>query len=290
MIRSVKHLTKFDIVATDGSIGSVDDIYFDDERWAIRYLVVDTGKWLSGRHVLVSPLSVVKTEWGERRLLLSITRDQVRNSPDIDTHKPVSRQHEANYLKYYGYPAYWGHTALWGAFPYPMLPSPEQMAELEAVSAEEQRRAAAQGDTHLRSISEVTGYLIRATDGELGHVDDFLIDDVSWAVRYLVINTSNWWFGKQVLAAPSWISGIQWASKTVDVRVTRQAIRNAPLYDRAEHVDRQWEVAYHQQLNQPGYWLDEEDAAAIKEAHEFLQERPQSQPAEDPLERRAKPR
>ena len=287
MIRSVKHLKRFDIVATDGSIGAVDDFYFDDERWVVRYIVVDTGKWLPGRRVLISPYSVIRTEWGEQRVLLSITRGQVKDSPAIDTHQPVSRQHETNYLRHFGYPYYWTHAGLWGAYPSPMLPTAVQMAKHEATLAGDQQRATASADSHLRSVAEVTGYLIRATDGELGHVDDFLIGDVSWAVRYLVINTSNWWFGRHVLVAPRWITAIDWVSKTVDVNVTRAAIKSAPAYDRAEHVDRQWEAAYHQHVRGGDSWLDEEDAAAIKAAHQYLQDEPG---ARDPLERRSRPR
>ena len=109
MIRSVKRMKRFEILATDGRIGAVDDFYFDDDRWAIRYVVVDTGRWLPGRRVLISPLSVSSTEWNEQRFVLSISRDQVRDSPDIDMHQPVSRRHEQDYLDYYGYPYYWDH-------------------------------------------------------------------------------------------------------------------------------------------------------------------------------------
>jgi hypothetical protein len=271
MIRSVKHLKAFTIEATDGPIGSLKDLYFDDERWAVRYAVIDTGKWLPGRRVLISPYSVRQLEWGEQRMLLSISREQVKGSPEIDTDKPVSRQHEAAYLQYYGYPHYWGHAGLWATFPQPMLPSAEHLAMGKAAAAAEQDTAAVTGDSHLRSIAEVTGYLIRASDGELGHVDDFLIDDLSWAVRYLVVDTSNWWFGKHVLAVPSWIDRIDWPSRMVDIRLTRQALKTAPPYDRAEHVSRQWEAAYHQHLQQPGYWRDEDDAAAIKRSQDHLQ-------------------
>ena len=249
MVRSVKDLKRCEIVATDGSVGAVEDFYFDDERWAVRYIVVDTGKWLPGRRVLISPYSVIRTEWGEQRALLSISRQQVRESPGIDTHQPVSRQHEAEYLKHFGYPYYWTHAGLWGAYPTPILPTAAEMAKREATLADDDRRAVESGDSHLRSVSEVTGYLIRATDGELGHVDDFLIGDVSWGVRYLVINTSNWWFGRHVLVAPRWITAIDWVSKTVDVNVTRAAIKSAPAYDRGAHIDRQWEAAYHQHVH-----------------------------------------
>jgi hypothetical protein len=288
MIRSVRHMKKFEVIATDGRIGSIEDVYFDAERWAVRYIVVDTGTWLPGRLVLISPLSVTRTEWGEQRLLLSISQEQVKNSPGIDAHTPVSRRQERDYLDYYGYPYYWGHAGLWGAYALPMLPTAEQLAAERVRASQAEEKAAEQGDTQLRSASAVIGHVLRATDGDLGHVDDFLLDDVSWAIRYLVIDTSNWWFGKQVLVAPEWIADLAWPERTVNVNVTRQQLKGAPEYDRAEHVDRQWEAAYYQHLEQPGYWLSEEDARAIKEAQSYLRDEPAQPP--DPLERRSRPR
>lgn len=228
MIRSAKQMTKFEIVAADGRVGSVDDFYFDDERWAIRYVVVDTGLWVEGRRVLISPLSVSRTDWEGQRLLLSISREEVKDSPDVS------------------------------------------------------------GDTHLRSASEVSGYGVRATDGELGHVEDFLFDDVSWAIRYLVIDTSNWWLGKHVLVAPRWIRQIAWEDRSVTASVRRHRLKNAPEYHRAEHVDRQWEAAYYRHLQQPGYWIDGGEAHAIKEAQSYLREEPDRHSAS--VERRSRPR
>jgi hypothetical protein len=288
MIRSAKAMKTFEIVATDGRIGSIDDFYFDDERWAMRYVVVDTGRWLPGRRVLISPLAISRTEWNEQRLLLSISRDQVKNSPGIDTHQPVSRQHERDYLDYYGYPYYWGHAGVWGAHPVPMMPTPDQIAAQRARTVEADRRAAEQGDTHLRSASAVSGYVIRAVDGDLGHVEDVLFDDVSWAARYLVVDTSNWWFGTQVLIAPEWISDISWPERSVSVNVTRQLLKGAPLYNRAQHIDRQWELDYYKHLLQPGYWLTEDEARAIKEAQSYLKEMPDRHEAS--VERRSRPR
>lgn len=287
MIRSIKYINRFSVVAQDGAIGAIDDVYFDDERWAVRYVVVDTGTWLPGRRVLISPLSITQVQWGEQRVLLSISRDQVANSPEIDTHKPVSRQQEAAYLGYMGYPYYWGGGALWGATAFPMLPTPEQAAEARITAAEEQKQRH-RGDSHLRSVSEVTGYHIRATDGELGHIDDVLVDDGNWAVRYFVVDTSNWWFGKQVLVAPNWIAEIDWAQREVNIGVTRQTLRNAPTYDRAEHLDRQWELAYYGHVNRRGYWLDGDEAATIKQAQAFLSDA--DAPPADRVERRSNPR
>jgi hypothetical protein len=288
MIRSMEHMKKFEIVASDGRIGAVNDFYFDDERWAIRYVVVDTGRWLPGRRVLISPLSISRSEWGAQQLLLSISRDQVKDSPGIDTHQPVSRRHERDYFDYYGYPYYWGQAGMWGAHAIPMLPTPEQIASRRAAAEEVERKAAEQGDTHLRSAAEVSGYVIRALDGELGHVENLLFDDISWAIRYFVIDTSNWWVGNHVRIAPEWIADISWPDRSVSVNVTRQRLKSAPRYDHAEHVDRQWEADYYQHLQQPGYWLTEKDARAIKEAHEYL--RADTDRHEASVERRSRPR
>jgi hypothetical protein len=141
---------------------------------------------------------------------------------------------------------------------------------------------------HLRSVSEVSGYVIRAADGDLGHVEDVLFDDLSWAVRYLVVNTQNWWFGKLVLAAPGWITEISWPERSVSVSVTRQRLKSAPPYHRAQHVDRQWELEYYRHLQQRQYWLREDEARAIKEAHSYLRHEPEGQ--EVALERRSRRR
>jgi hypothetical protein len=288
MIRSARQMHKYEVFASDGRIGAIDDFYFDDERWALRYVVVDTGRWLPGRRILISPLSIERTDWNDQRLVLAISLDEVKNSPDIDTHQPVSRRREQEYFDYYGYPYYWGHAGLWGAHAIPMMPTPQELAERRARAAEAERRAVDQGDAHLRSVSAVTGYGIRAADGDLGHVEDVLFDDLSWAVRYLVVDTSNWWFGKHVLLAPEWISDISWSGRSVAVEMTRHSLKNAPPYDRGQHVDRQWELAYHQHLQQPGYWLTAGEARAIKESQSYLREEPDRH--EMAVERRSRPR
>jgi hypothetical protein len=254
MLHRVKDLQGCDILATDGGIGSVETLYFDDARWTIRYLVVDTGKWLPGKLVLVSPIAIRQPNWTNRTLAVALTRDQVRNSPDIDTHKPVSRQQEVAYARYYRYPYYWSGPGLWGAWPSPALIPPHEMAELDRYAEAEQERAKAQGDDHLRSTKEVIGYRLHASDGELGHVDDFLIDDDTWAIRYLVIDTSNWWSGKRVLVSPEMIQEISWSGHHVSVDLTRDRVKAGPEFDAAAHVDRQWEVDYYRHYNRAPYW------------------------------------
>jgi hypothetical protein len=229
----------------------------------VRYFVVDAGSWLSSRKVLVSPLSVQQPDWPGKTLSVSITKVQVSNSPNIDTDKPVSRQNEEQYLGYYGYPYYWGGTGLWGdaMYPYSMVPSydgdgPEwlerQREDEVALAAERARHR--NDDPHLRSCEAVQGYHVKASDGEIGHVSGFLVDDATWAIRYLVVDTSNWWMGHKVLIAPPWIIGVQWSDKTVSVDLTRDAVQASPVYDPKAVMDRAWERNLHQHYDRTGYW------------------------------------
>jgi hypothetical protein len=267
MLRSMNDLDDYTIRATDGDIGHVKDFYFDDKTWVVRYLVVDTGNWLSSRKVLISPIAVGHPNWSEKVLPVSITQEQVKNSPDIDTEKPVSRQHEIRYLGYYGYPFYWGGTGLWGEEAYPsmlmagyggfvatpqILPPEQVIADALAEAAQHQH-----DDPDLRSVKAVMSYHIEATDGDIGHVKGMLVDDETWAIRYLIVDTSNWWLGHKVLIAPQWIEEVRWPDTTVSVNLTRRAVQDAPPYDPAAQLDREQEMSIHEHYGLPGYWVDE---------------------------------
>jgi hypothetical protein len=253
MLRNIKTLQGYAIHATDGVIGSVADMYFDDERWAIRYLVVDTGGWLSGRKVLISPHAMGRPDWMARVLPVSLTKAQVQHSPDIDTDKPVSRQHEAEYLGYYAYPYYWGGVDLWGLGAYPGHLTTLPAIEAEVAAATGTAAAPVTADSHLRSCKTVAGYYIHASDGDIGHVETMLVDDTSWAIRYLVVNTSNWWVGHTVLVSPKWIESIDWSTSRVTVDLTRAAIQSAPAYDADADLDREAERAIYDHYGRTGY-------------------------------------
>jgi sporulation protein YlmC with PRC-barrel domain len=255
MMRNVKDLRGYAIRATDGVIGTVDDFYFDDEDWGIRYLVVDTGRWLSGRKVLISPIAIDSPDWMLQELPLSLTKSQVKRSPDIDTRKPVSRQHAAEYSRYYGYPYYWGGAGFWGMGAYPgSLTAEDTINEKLKAAATHPTRTA--DDCHLRSSNAVIGYQLHATDGNIGHVDDMLVDDQTWAIRYLVVDMHHWWSGRRVLVAPRWVDNVSWSMATVSVDLTRFAIEGAPPYDSEAQLDRQREQALHDHYDRPGYWTD----------------------------------
>jgi hypothetical protein len=249
MLRSVDDLKGLSLRATDGEIGNVDQFYFDDETWTIRYLVVNAGSWLVGRMVLISPISLGKVDWSAGHLAVTLTMKQVENSPNIDTHKPVSRQHEAEFLGYYGYPFYWSGTDLWG----PVL-HPADLSE-RITAAEAPLKAKESIDRHLRSTNEVSGYHIQAVDGEIDHVEDFLVDEETWSIRYMVVDTRNWWPGKKVLVSPQWIESISREESKVHVDLSRETIKDGPEYDESAPVTRQYESQLHDIHGPPGYWL-----------------------------------
>jgi len=229
MLRSLKELERCVVEATDGGIGSVQDFYFDDESWVVRYLVVDTGEWLAGRKVLISPHSIGGLAADGKSLSASISREQVKNSPAIDPDKPGSRARERGYFAYYGYPYYWDGAGLWGENAHPgMTVGGVAYADpASEIEAEREQHV----NPHLRSCNAVARYYLHASDGEIGHVQGYLIDDKSWAIRFLIVNTSNWWLGHQVLIAPQWIEDVSWLDSTVTTDLTRQAVKHSPAYD-----------------------------------------------------------
>lgn len=258
MLYNLSTLEGFSLGARDGEIGSVEDFYFDDEAWVVRYLAVDTGSWLAGRRVLISPASLGKVDRDGRRIAVDLSKEQIENSPPIDTHKPISRQHETELYDYYGYPYYWGGPYMWGPVAYPggyaTLPSeaPEETTQTRELQAmRDQQRSE---DQHLRSSREVTGYYIEASDGEIGHAEDFLLEDANWAIRYMVVDTRNWWPGKKVLVSPRWISHINWQETKAHVDLPREQIKQAPEYEPSISITREYEDRVHRHYSRPGYW------------------------------------
>jgi uncharacterized protein YrrD len=243
MLRSTLHIHGFTLHATDGDIGTVDDMLFDDIAWTIRYLVVKTGNWLNERQVLLTPISFKDIDWENRHVTVNLTRQQVKDSPDITADMPVSRQQEIDLFTYYNYPFYWEGSGIWGTtmYPTPMIPAGAIQREMEVPTEEERAQdetnerptlmeTRSQDDPHLRSVREVTGYRIEARDGRLGHVETFVFDEYTWSVRYVVIDTNNWLPGKKVVVSPHVISHIEWAETKVIVDLPQETIKQAPEY------------------------------------------------------------
>jgi sporulation protein YlmC with PRC-barrel domain len=249
MLITAKTLEGYKLTHSDDEIGSVKEFYFDDYYWTIRYLVADTGNWLMGRQVLLSPYAVSNVIKEQHHITINLTKQQIESSPSLNSDKPVSQQFELDYYGYYGWPMYWGGSYMWGAYPYPyprMEPDRERWDEMTPADQE--------WDPHLRSTREVTGYHIQATDGEIGHIEDFIIDDETWAIRYLIVDTRNWGPGKKILLAPQWIDRVSWNEAKVFVNLPLENIKQAPAYTKDSLPSRDYETSLHQHYDRPGYW------------------------------------
>jgi uncharacterized protein YrrD len=248
MLHKAKTLKGYKLHSLDGEIGKVEEFYFDDHYWTIRYLIADTGNWLTGRQVLISPHALTAVNKEEESISINLTKKQIENSPPLDSDKPVSRQYEETHYEYYGWPTYWGGPFAWGPYPI-ILRNPEERTK--------STKGGKAWDSHLRSTRAVSGHYVQATDGEIGHVEDFVIDDETWAIRYLIIDTRNWWPGKKVLISPQWIERVSWDEFTVFVNLLREAIKQAPEYTEESLLTRDYEADLHKHYNRQGYWVDE---------------------------------
>jgi hypothetical protein len=245
MLRSLKDLERYTVTVRDGDLGKVVDFLIDDEHWMVRHLVVETGRFLAGRRVLISPISFQAADWSNHCFHVNLTMDLVKNSPSVDTALPVSRQHEWDNYRYYGYPAYWGDPMLWSLG--------DSDAPAKSVKAD---------DIHLRSAREVRGYHVDGQGDDVGHVDDFVVDDLLWGVRYLAVATSAWWFSKKVLISPDWATRIDWAEGKVFVAQSGEAIKASPEWDPEAPINREYEVRLFDYYGRPLYWQGDAAAAA----------------------------
>jgi len=226
MLRSIKQLFGTKLGASDGEIGHVKDFYFDDQNWAVRYLVVETGSWLTSRKVLISPYALGDADMAGNVLPVNLTRKQIEDSPSLEWHKPVSRQYEEEYYRHYGWPSYWQGDALWGMGGFPILEAPPIPLPSEAATEIGPRPEPT--DAHLRSTQAVTGYHIRASDGIIGHVCDFMMDDKTWAIHQFVVKTGHRFSGKEVLIPTSKVDRISYEESTVFVNLTSEAVEHSP--------------------------------------------------------------
>jgi sporulation protein YlmC with PRC-barrel domain len=248
MLRSIKELLGYELMATDGEIGKVDDFLFSDDDWFIRYLVGDTGPWIFGRKVLIATDSLIQPVWDSKTFPVNLTREEVKNSPDTNLAKPVSRIHEEQLRSYYNWPVYWGATHAVPGGPVYMPPNLFNQKK-------EKREAAPEEQSNLRSSSALLDYRVHATDGETGEVSDFIVDDETWQVRYVVTDTSGKLEQeKEVLIALEWINSIVVDTRNIYIDLTREAIRFSPEFDPTIPVNRQYEEVLYDYHGKPKFW------------------------------------
>jgi hypothetical protein len=245
MLYKAKTLKGYQLNSLDGDIGNIEEFYFDDQFWTIRYLVANAGTWLTGRQVLISPYALVAVNQDRKDIAIHLSQQQIEDSPSLTSHKPVSKQFEQEYYQYYGWPLYWDGPYMWGYYP---------TIERDSTKWNAPSHIQKDWDPHLRSTIAVSGYHVHALDGEMGHIDDFIIDDETWTIRYLVLATQNWWPGKDVLISPEWIERIDWSQSTIYVNLYKANIKESPEYSAKMLLDRAYEVRVHRHYERQGYW------------------------------------
>lgn len=227
---SLNSLLNFDIEALDGDIGFIKDILFDDQSWTVRYLSVDTKRWMPlSKKVLISPVSLQLLDVAEEKVHVSLSKEDVLNSPSIDTHKPISRQFEEVLFDFFGYGYYWNGMGLWGEFQ-----SPAELAQQDKLQENEgeKDRVTENQDAHLRSIDEVKHYDVVETDGMQGHVHDFILDSDTWTIKYLVLDNRNWLpGGRKVLLPPSYLDSLSWKDQAVFCELNIEQLKSIPAFD-----------------------------------------------------------
>lgn len=264
MFRSVKSLKNMLVEATDGYLGKIEEFYFDDQSWAIRYLVVEIGPILSKKKKLLSPAAFVGPR--SEGFVVNITTEQIRESPDIDTDKPISRQKELKLHDYYNWPYYWNYPIYTNAFGAPLFSGYGGAFDPAALSSdryyiEKDREIRDQqlqqsNESGMRSTNEIIDYAVKANNTDIGYVDDFLIDDDQWVLRYSIINTDGFLSGRKVILGSHWAQKIEWASKSVFFDIEPDLIKNGPPYDKDMVLSREYETRLSDYYHRPYYWID----------------------------------
>ena len=248
MQQVVNSMIGYTVRGIDGDLGKVKEFYFDDATWIIRYMAVETGNWLSNRKVLISMSAMGKSNLASHVININLTREQVSNSPDVGTDKLVSRKFESALHKYYEWNSYWN-----GGFY--ILPGYGMGSALLAAgdteTEEESLACIRKIDPLLRSTREISGYRIHAIDGDIGHVDDFIVDEDGWNIRYLVVDIRNWLPGRRVVISPQWIMEVDWNNAKVFVDISCDAVKNSPRYDPSKLISLDYERKLLEHLRKP---------------------------------------
>ena len=257
MLSRTKQLKNYKLNTIDGEIGKVKDLYFDDQEWTIRYLVVDTGRWLSTRKVLISTHAMEAINKEEEYININLTNSEIENSPSLERDKPVSRQYQTNLNTHYNFPMYWTGLKSSGMG----MQKSGSLVSLPIVEEDnyylEEEEEEEEWDPDLRSTEYVRGYHIETSDNSVWHISDFIVDDETWQIRYLVIDTPNWLPSKKILVSTQWIEKVNWDKSLVVVNITREQIKQAIAYDEEEPIDRNYEISLYKYFDKKAYWETE---------------------------------
>ena len=260
ILTTMNNLRGYELQATDGKLGKIDALYFDEDTWKVRYLVVNVGNWLMRQYVLLTPDCIEYVDREQETVVVSLTKDQIENSPDIDTQKTISREKEEMLHDYYAWVPYWRTMPVAAAgAPYgvPLASGALMMPGTAQSDQTVEERPERSLESTLRSTKEVKGYNIYANNGEIGHVETFLVDSLHWVIRYVIVDTGKWLPGRQVLIAPMWVSGMRWADSEMYLDLTKEQVETSPEYVAERYIYRDYETRLYDHYDQPPYWHKE---------------------------------
>jgi hypothetical protein len=254
MLKTLLEMRGYRLRAIDKDLGSVEDFYFDDRVWKIRYLVADTGNWLPGREVLIGQEGLGRSSWEDKVFPVMLTSAEIEDSPGIETDLPFSLQKEKELRLFFKWREYWNDEVFIQPAGFRPMSVPAGAGVDPSLQSEFNSSARLDANHHLRSANEVQGYYIQAKDGEIGHLDDFVVEDTTWGLRYLVVDTRNWLPGKKVLISHKWVNSIDWNTQIVEVEMTRETIERSPEYDPDKPINREYEVRMYDFYGKPHDW------------------------------------
>lgn len=232
MQHTINSLIGFKMGASDGEIGEVKEFYFDDVSWAIRYLIVETGNWLYNKKVLIAPQALLAADWANKIFPINLTKEQIKNSPDIDTDKPISYGKEIEMYGHYDWQPYMGAGFFAGGSGALMNMTPIIDEELIKVNDQTDKDY----DPNLRSTSRVSGYYIHATDGDIGHLKDFILDTDTWTITDLIVDTHNWFGGHKVQIPVRHVTEIQWENFKIIMDISKEYLKDSQVFNESMFV------------------------------------------------------
>lgn len=222
-------LKKYSIYATDGEMGKVHDLYFDDERWGLRYAVVDSRKWLPGRRVLLSPATFDSINDEEGFVKANEDKETIRNSPKVPEGQPITKEVEKSLTGYYGWSRYWTDSLVGG-----IQPRPYNDLRNEALAKDQMQQELNLNndkDHDLRSAGETMDYKVHADNGKLGHAADLVFDDHYWKMRYLVVQGEGLPNEDQYyLIDLQDVESVDWFDGDIYVKGSLESIKNKKSY------------------------------------------------------------
>ena len=226
MLRSIRELFGYTVREVDGEIGLVRDFLVDNREWNVTYLEIDLTQWFPGKKVIVPPSRIGQPDGKKFEVPLLLSKAQVVNSPAIKLDETVCRLHEEELALHFGWD--------------PCI-----------ISTDSKK---VEDHSHLQSSRELMGYHLHATDGRIGHIEDFILDDEDWILRYAVVDTRDWLPGRRVLMPLPWITTVIWKENSVLIDHSRENVKNSPEYDPSSPVNRHYEEVLYNYYGRPTYW------------------------------------